>query len=298
MLVAMATGYLDHALNTTPYFRNLEQSEKVGVSFLLGEAFTHWYAQDRMKIEYLVHVAGLSSCMWTSPTTPLAPKAGASPPAAKSRPDFIGIRRAESHVFESKGRIRRPAASAVSKALGQVSAIHSVNGKAPKPGAQVSSCSGAVAPRGSCPTHQVTGRAVSTSTCLTRSPRHTPSFWTNPRRICRQILLADTLVVKLKTVSISASTRKSSLPYESGLIVNKNAAAGQPRYSQLLPTGRSPTRVGESGTFRPGRTGPYLSTVARALAADSRSKRNDHCCRTAPTGRCQRDLYACTVACR
>ncbi|ESY29559.1 hypothetical protein X748_27730 [Mesorhizobium sp. LNJC386A00] len=132
MLVAMATGYLDNALNTTLYFRNLEQSEKVGVSFLLGEAFTHWYAQDRMKIEYLVHVGGLSSCSWTSPTTPLAPKTGASPPAAKSRPDFIGIRRAESHVFESKGRIRRPAASAVSKALGQVSALHSVNGKAPK----------------------------------------------------------------------------------------------------------------------------------------------------------------------
>jgi hypothetical protein len=36
MLVAMATGYLDRALNTTQYFRNLEQTEKVGVSFLLG----------------------------------------------------------------------------------------------------------------------------------------------------------------------------------------------------------------------------------------------------------------------
>jgi hypothetical protein len=42
----MATGYLDGKLGTTRYFRNLEQSEKVGVSFLLGEAFTHWYAQD------------------------------------------------------------------------------------------------------------------------------------------------------------------------------------------------------------------------------------------------------------
>jgi hypothetical protein len=33
MLVAMATGYLDRSLNTTSYFRNLEQTEKVGVSF-------------------------------------------------------------------------------------------------------------------------------------------------------------------------------------------------------------------------------------------------------------------------
>lgn len=62
MLVAMATGYLDRGLNTTTYFRNLEQTEKVGVSFLLGEAFTHWYAQQKMSIEFLVHVAGLSTC--------------------------------------------------------------------------------------------------------------------------------------------------------------------------------------------------------------------------------------------
>lgn len=40
LLVALATGYLDRKLGTTRYFRNLEQSEKVGVSFLLGEAFS------------------------------------------------------------------------------------------------------------------------------------------------------------------------------------------------------------------------------------------------------------------
>ncbi len=132
MLVAMATGYLDRALNTTAYFRNLEQTEKVGVSFLLGEAFTHWYAQDRMRIEYLVHVAGLSTCTWVSPTTRVAPKLGAATPSPKSRPDFIGICRGERHVFESKGRMRKPSATAVSKALGQVSALRSINGKAPK----------------------------------------------------------------------------------------------------------------------------------------------------------------------
>jgi hypothetical protein len=131
MLVAMATGYLDPNLNTTPYFRNLEPTEKVGVSFLLGEAFTHWYAQDRMNIEYLVHVAGLTTCTWASSSSSVAPKAGAVAPSPKSRPDFIGIRHREQHVFESKGRIRRPSASAVSKALGQVSALKSINGKAP-----------------------------------------------------------------------------------------------------------------------------------------------------------------------
>jgi hypothetical protein len=131
MLVAMANGYLDRSLNTTQYFRNLEQSEKVGVSFLLGEAFTHWFAQDRMDVEFLVHVAGLDSTVWGASSVKVPPKAGASPPSLKSRPDFIGFRRLERHVFESKGRSRRPAASAISKALGQVSALRSVNGTQP-----------------------------------------------------------------------------------------------------------------------------------------------------------------------
>jgi hypothetical protein len=37
MLVAMATGYLDRYLNTTPYFRSLEQTEKVGVRHSVAE---------------------------------------------------------------------------------------------------------------------------------------------------------------------------------------------------------------------------------------------------------------------
>lgn len=131
LLVAMATGYLDGKLGTTRYFRNLEQSEKVGVSFLLGEAFTHWYAQDRMHIEFLVHVAGLTSCIWSSASVPAPLKVGAMPPSDKSRPDFIGIRRTERHVFESKGRIRKPSNATVSKGLGQVSKLQLVNGVAP-----------------------------------------------------------------------------------------------------------------------------------------------------------------------
>jgi hypothetical protein len=128
MLVAMATGYLDRYLSTTPYFRNLEQTEKVGVSL---EAFTHWYAQYHMNIEYLVHVAGLTTCTWVAPSSWVPPKTGAASPSPKSRPDFIGVRRRERHVFESKGRIRAPSAGIIGKALGQVSALHSINGKRP-----------------------------------------------------------------------------------------------------------------------------------------------------------------------
>jgi hypothetical protein len=131
MLVTMATGYLDDSLRTTRYFRNLEQTEKVGVSFLLGEAFTHWYAQTQMRIECLVHVAGLWTCEWVAPSVWVAPKQGATVPSPKSRPDFIGMTGRERHVFESKGRIRWPSKAVVGKALGQVSSIRSVNGKRP-----------------------------------------------------------------------------------------------------------------------------------------------------------------------
>lgn len=131
MLLAMATGYLTPNLRTTRYFRSLEQTEKVGVSFLLGEAFTHWYAQRHMHIEYLVHVAGVRGCEWVTPKMTMKPKAGAATPAPKSRPDFIGIRRTERHVFESKGRQRQPSTSAEAKALGQLSTLTSVNSKKP-----------------------------------------------------------------------------------------------------------------------------------------------------------------------
>ncbi|MET4322497.1 hypothetical protein [Bradyrhizobium sp. RT5a] len=131
MLSAMAYGYLDRALRTTEYFRNLEQTEKVGVSFLLGQAFTHWFAQDRMDIQFLLHVANLKSTKWSTSSAVVPPKTGASTPSPKSRPDFIGVKKAERHVFESKGRIRKPAKSAIAKALGQVSALRAINGTQP-----------------------------------------------------------------------------------------------------------------------------------------------------------------------
>lgn len=131
MLTAMVKGYLDPWLKTTAYFRALEQSEKVGVSFLLGEAFTHWFAQSRMGIPHLAHVAGVPSCVWGGPSAHTPPKAGAATPAPKSRPDFIGIHRDERHVFESKGRERRPSDAVAGKALGQASALRSVDGKSP-----------------------------------------------------------------------------------------------------------------------------------------------------------------------
>jgi hypothetical protein len=47
----LVQGYLDDGLSTTLYFRNLEQSEKVGVSFLLREAVAHWCALHHMQFQ-------------------------------------------------------------------------------------------------------------------------------------------------------------------------------------------------------------------------------------------------------
>lgn len=148
MLTALVTGYLDDTLATTQYFDNLEQSEKAGASFLLGEAFTHWYAESRMNVRILVHVRGLPGCVWNGTGAPFALKyawnghVGRYPedysphfprqlPPEGSRPDFIGFAGGERHVFESKGRLRKPSAETIDKALGQVSKLHSIRGVPP-----------------------------------------------------------------------------------------------------------------------------------------------------------------------
>jgi hypothetical protein len=71
LLVAMASGYLDPTLGTTRYFRNPEQSEEVGVSFLLGKAFTQWYAQDRIRVEAAKQIVerGNSRKSWIATTS-------------------------------------------------------------------------------------------------------------------------------------------------------------------------------------------------------------------------------------
>jgi hypothetical protein len=132
ILFAMAMGYLHHDLRTTRYFRNLDQSEKVGACYLFGEAFTHWFAQTQLGLPFLLHVAGLKTCVWQK-THPLPPKPGATPPAPKSRPDLVGFRQGEYHVFESKGGQKKPSGAAVAHALGQVSALTAILKTQPPP---------------------------------------------------------------------------------------------------------------------------------------------------------------------
>jgi hypothetical protein len=122
MLRAMANGYIDHSLSVTQYFRNLESSERGAVTFLLAQAFTLHFAQQYMKLSYLVHVRG-ANAVWAKTNSGANVKPGAGRPKTKSLPDFIGYAPGEVHVFETKGRTRRLWNKFMSSALAQASLL-------------------------------------------------------------------------------------------------------------------------------------------------------------------------------
>ncbi|HEU5068229.1 MAG TPA: hypothetical protein VFT61_08595 [Sphingomicrobium sp.] len=139
LLSALVEGYLTPTLATTRYFRALEPSERVSMTFLLAQAFTHWVADTHMQVPILIHVSGTSNYSVAATTSPGKPGAGTQ--KNKSRPDFFGIAAGEFHVFESKGRSLPAGPSGRSasvanallpSALAQVSRVATVNGMVPK----------------------------------------------------------------------------------------------------------------------------------------------------------------------
>lgn len=131
MLEAMVRGYVADDISTTEYFRGLESSEKGAVSFLLAQAFTSLFAQLHMGLTFVVHVRGTRGFRCRPHTGGHSKKLGAETPSSGSRPDFIGFRFGEHHVFETKGRLRKPTKAARKKALGQASTIATINGVPP-----------------------------------------------------------------------------------------------------------------------------------------------------------------------
>jgi hypothetical protein len=115
-------SYIDHSLSVTQYFRNLESSERGAVTFLLAQAFTLHFAQQYMKLSYLVHVRG-ANAVWAKTNSGANVKPGAGRPKTKSLPDFIGYAPGEVHVFETKGRTRRLWNKFMSSALAQASLL-------------------------------------------------------------------------------------------------------------------------------------------------------------------------------
>jgi hypothetical protein len=140
LLSALVRGYLTSTLATSRYFLALEPSERVSMTFLLAQAFTHHVADRHMSVPILLHVHGAGP-RWTLATLPAGAKSGAGPLKAKGRPDFIGIEPGAYHVFESKGRSLANKSTSLSgtvaggvmpAALAQVSRIATVGGSPPK----------------------------------------------------------------------------------------------------------------------------------------------------------------------
>lgn len=140
LLSAMVQGYLNPDLSPSSYFLALEASERVSMTFLLAQGFTHWAADAHMSVPILLHLKGTTP-RWTVLSKPYVRKNGAGPVKPKGRPDFIGIAPGTYHVFESKGRSLQASSSArsssvaarcMSQALAQVSRIDTVGGVQPK----------------------------------------------------------------------------------------------------------------------------------------------------------------------
>ncbi len=140
LLSAMVQGYLNPDLSPSSYFLALEPSERVSMTFLLAQGFTHWAADAHMSVPILMHLKGTSP-RWTLTSAPFVRKAGAGPVKPKGRPDFIGIASGAYHVFEAKGRSLQASSSSrsstvaarcMSQALAQVSRIATVGGAQPK----------------------------------------------------------------------------------------------------------------------------------------------------------------------
>lgn len=129
-LLAMVKGNLRPSMATTNSFANLESSEVVGVSYLFGQAFGHWFAQRKMDVPVALHLTPKMAKRWKKSGSAIL-KSGASLPKPNSRPDLIGLKKRERHVFECKGGQSYPTQTKISDALGQASAINLINGKSP-----------------------------------------------------------------------------------------------------------------------------------------------------------------------
>lgn len=130
-LIAISRGYLNQNLATTAYFRNVEQSEKASTSFMLGQAFTAWFAAEHLKVPILVHARGTPGYAY-DPAAGGVPKPGVGAINPNARPDFIGLDATGYHVFEAKGRSSAIPNGLINHALSQVSIVSTINGLIPK----------------------------------------------------------------------------------------------------------------------------------------------------------------------
>lgn len=115
-------------------FDNLNQSEKVTISYYLGQALTKLYAERYFEVKWLLHVDDYAGQIQFSTKGTVLPKftVGRCTKVAK-RPDLIGIsKRNTVHIFEAKGNSGGYDKSTMQHALNQVSQVQNYNGNAPE----------------------------------------------------------------------------------------------------------------------------------------------------------------------
>lgn len=124
----------------------LTASQRKGDAFLLGEALTHWFAQNHLGTNVVIPLEAYSGSLVMASANAPYPKQmpkyfrHSVKPGAKSEPDFLAFSTLdEVHVLESKGRASfntygvtdKVINAARNKALRQVCKIATVNGRSP-----------------------------------------------------------------------------------------------------------------------------------------------------------------------
>lgn len=114
-------------------FFDLNQSEKVTISYYFGQGLTKLYSEKHFKIKWLFHVDDYSSFIQFATKGTATPKLRiAKSKKTAKRPDLIGIKtKNEFHIYEAKGNSGGYDATVMQHAINQVSQVRTFNGIAP-----------------------------------------------------------------------------------------------------------------------------------------------------------------------
>jgi len=130
---ALAFSKLEHGnLVLQSRFRYLDQSEKATVSYYFGQALTKLYAEEFLKLKWLLNVNQINGINYhiRGQANPKVNVGVTFKNAA--RPDLVGIEGFnKTHIFEAKGRSTGYNVNEMQHAIDQVSQIKNVNGAPP-----------------------------------------------------------------------------------------------------------------------------------------------------------------------
>ncbi len=112
-------------------FFKLNQSEKIAISYYIGQGLTKLYAEDKFKIKWLFHVDDLENISFYERGKAKSKVIVGRSTKNACRPDLIGLKGLNrTHIFEAKGRSGFNI-NELQHAINQVSQVISCNGNTP-----------------------------------------------------------------------------------------------------------------------------------------------------------------------